>query len=85
MRTIALDGDLGHAAGAGARGSGLELSRSGGGGGESGRSGGDSNSALHVELCFGYSSLVVGEVELSVKKIEAPGCGRGCESGALSE
>jgi len=36
-------------------------------------------------VVFGYSSLVVGEVELSVKKIEAPGCGRGCESGALSE
>jgi hypothetical protein len=51
-RTIALDGDLGHAAGAGGRGSGLELSRSGGGGGEGGRSGGDSNSVLHGD-CVG--------------------------------
>ena len=49
-RTIALDGDLGDAAGAGG-GAGLspgrDLDRSGGGVGEGSRSRGDSNSALH--------------------------------------
>jgi hypothetical protein len=53
-RTIALDGDLGHAAGAGASGSLLELGRGGGGGGEGGRSGGDSNSVLHGDCMGGW-------------------------------
>lgn len=66
-RTIALDGDLRHAAGAGARGSGLELSRSGGGGGEGGRSGGDSNSVLHGD-CVG-NWVVKGRIGASKKKV----------------
>lgn len=45
-RTIALDGDLGDAAGAGLSPGG-DLDGSGGGVGEGSRSRGDSNSALH--------------------------------------
>ena len=45
--TIALDGDSGNAARAGARGAGLKLGRGGGGAGERGGGRGDSDGALH--------------------------------------
>jgi hypothetical protein len=72
-RTIALDGDLRQAAGAGASGSLLDLGRGGGGGGEGGRSGGDSNSVLHGD-CNG-NWVVRSRNGVSNKKL--PGVGSG--------
>jgi hypothetical protein len=72
--TVALDGDLGHAAGAGASGSGLEVGRGGGGGGEGGRSGGDSNSVPHGG-CVG-NWVVESRIGGSKKKLPVSGNGR---------